>query len=74
MIDRFINICYRGFFVLASLLFIVALWDKLLGLFALRLSWVPFDPGRLLQISALLMVFVIALLLRQIREAMSKKG
>ena len=74
MIDRFINICYRGFFVLAGLLFIVAVWDKFLRRFDLKLSWVPYDPSRLIEISALLMVFVIALLLRQIREGINKKG
>jgi hypothetical protein len=36
------------------------------------MTWLPYEPSRLFELSALLMIFVIALLLREMREQLKK--
>ena len=68
MIDKWTSIICRVFFVIAFALLIIAIWDKFLRLFGWTLSFVPYQPARLFELSGILMIFVLALLLRQIRE------
>ena len=68
MIDKWTSIICRVFFVIAIAMLIIAIWDKFLRLFGWSLSFVPYQPGRLFELSGILIVFVLALLLRQIRE------
>ena len=63
----------RLLFVVATLLLLVALFDWVIGWFGYALTWVPYEPGRLLEFAAILVIFVIALLLRQIRDAVRQK-
>jgi len=73
MVDRLTSIVSRVLFFFAVLLLIVGVSDRILRLFDLTLSWVPYEPGRLMELSAILVVFVISLLLRQIREEVKKR-
>ena len=73
MIDQAVFFLNRVFFVVALLLLVVALWDRLLQTFGWTLTFLPYQPSRLLEISAILMVFVIAMLLRQIRDRIQAK-
>ena len=68
MIDKWTSIFCRVFFVIAFVLLIIAIWDKFLRLFGWTLSFIPYQPGRLFELSGILIIFVLALLLRQIRE------
>ena len=68
MIDKWTSIFCRVFFVIAFALLIIAIWDRFLRLFGWTLSFVPYQPARLFELSGILMIFVLALLLRQIRE------
>jgi hypothetical protein len=68
MIDKWISIICRVFFVISFALLFIAIWDKFLRLFGWTLSFVPYQPARLFELSAMLIIFVLALLLRQIRE------
>jgi hypothetical protein len=52
---------------------VIALADWFIGWFGYQLTWVPYEPGRLLEFSAILVIFVIALLLRQIRDTLRHK-
>ena len=72
MINTLTSILCRLFFVVSLLLLFIALWDKFIRLFGWTISWITYLPGRLLEFSAVLMIFVIALLLRQIREGLKK--
>ena len=72
MIDQTISFICRIFFVVALVLLFLAIWDRVLLTFGWTLTFLPYQPGRLMELSALLMVFVIALLLRQIREKLGK--
>jgi len=62
----------RVCFIVSLVLLFLALWDKLLRFFGWAMTWLPYEPGRLFELSALLMIFVIALLLREIREQLKK--
>jgi len=66
------NILCRVFFIVSLVLLFIALWDRLLRFFGWTMTWLPYEPGRLFELSALLMIFVIALLLREIREQLKK--
>ena len=68
MINKLTSIFSRIFFAVASLLLLIAIIDWIMRLFGWTLSWLPYKPGRLLEFAAYVMVFVIVLLLRQIRE------
>lgn len=73
MKDSHYSFISRLLFIVAALLSILAVWNWALGWFGYHLSWVPYEPGRLFEFSAILVIFVIALLLRQIRDALRQK-
>ena len=72
MIDKLISIFCRLFFAIALLSLLIAIWDRILRLFGWSLTWITYTPRMILELSAMLMIFVIALLLRQIREELKK--
>jgi len=72
MIEKVINIIPRIFFILAFGLFALAILEGVLDLFKWTLSFLPYQAGRLFEFAGILLIFVIALLLRQIREELKK--
>jgi hypothetical protein len=72
MFDKISSVVSRIFFAFAFFLLFIAFLDKFLGLFGWQLSWLPYEAGRLLEFSAILLIFVIALILRQMRELLKK--
>ena len=70
--EKLWNTVYRLFFAVAIVLFIIAVVDWFLRLFGWTFSWLSYQPGRVLQFSAILMIWVAALLLRQIRAQLRK--
>ena len=68
-LDRFSSVFSRVFFVVAVVLLAAAVLEKIVNLAGYTLVRV-YEPQRLLELAATMMVFVIALLLRQIRERM----
>jgi hypothetical protein len=67
-IDRWTSVVARTFFFGAFLLLAVAVLVKLLNAFGALALGVTVTPARLLEWAVILLIFVIALLLRQIRE------
>ena len=72
MIDKVISFLNRSFFTVACVLLLLAIWDRILQLFGWTIDWY-YEAGRVLEFSAIMMIFVIALLLRQIREQLKNK-
>ncbi|MBD3403326.1 hypothetical protein GF420_10560 [candidate division GN15 bacterium] len=66
--DWLTSISSRIFFAAAVIVLIIGVIDWILRLFDWTFSWVPYEPGRMLTFSAVLMIYVAVLLLRQIRE------
>jgi len=73
MSNKYMSWFSRLFFFVALILLIVAAWDRVLHAFGYSLSFLPYEPGRLFEFSAILVIFVIAVLLRQIRDAVKGK-
>lgn len=73
MIDKYTSFFSRLFFVVAIIILLLAVWDRIIGLFGWTITWLYYQPGRLLEFSAILIIFVIALLLRQIRQELRKE-
>ena len=63
-----IQLLSRLFFVAALGILGIALLEMLLNLFDYTVLRGQYSPGRLIELSAALLVFVIAVLLRQIRD------
>lgn len=72
MIDKLTSFFSRLFFAVAFILLVIAALDWFIRLFGYRFTWVPYQPGRMFEFSAILMIFVVVFLLRQIRERISK--
>ena len=72
--ERLNSIVARTFFFGAFLLFAMAVVFKLLVMLGLAPYDYSFNPARVLEWAVILLVFVIASLLRQIREEMKKGG
>ena len=73
MKDSHYSLFSRLLFFVASIMFLIAVWEWVLQMFDYTLTWMPYSPGRLFEFAAILVIFVIALLLRQIRDALKSK-
>jgi hypothetical protein len=67
-IDGIVSVVCRVFFAGAFILLALGVLERLSFAFVYTLMRGVFSGGRLLEISAVLLVFVIALLLRQVRD------
>ena len=68
MADKLTSIFCRVFFVIALILVFIAVLERILRFFGWTLSLFAYQPGRIFEFSGIFMIFVIALLLRQIRD------
>jgi len=73
MIDKITSYFSRIFFFIAIALLGIAVLDWFLGQLGWTLSWINYRPGRLMEFAAILVLFVIVLVLRQIRELLKQK-
>lgn len=71
-IDSLSSLVSRLFFILAFVLLGLAVVERIVNYFGYTISGRAYPGGRLLEFAAIFMVFVIALLLRQIREQLKK--
>ena len=68
MADKLTSIFCRLFFAIALILVFVAVLDRVLRFFGWTLTFFTYQPGRIFEFSGIFMIFVVALLLRQIRD------
>ena len=59
-------------FFAAFLLLAIAALEYVVNVFGFTILSTLYTPGRLLEISSVMLLFVVALLLRQIRDGMAK--
>ena len=64
----------RFLFVLAFVLAGFAVWEKLANVSGYTVLRGAFAPNRLLELAGIALLFVIALLLREIQHALAPKG
>lgn len=68
------SIMSRVFFFAAFLLLAVAVFERLINYFGFTILGSSYTPGRMLEFAGIMLLFVIALLLRQTREGLPGKG
>ena len=74
MIDKWTHILSRIFFTAAFIISILYLVARILYICGWILPWLPISSGRFLELVAIALLFVITLLLRQIREELRKQS
>jgi len=72
MNEKHVSLFNRLFFAVAVILVIIAVVDWIMRLFGYTIGWLPYNPGRLFEFAAIMMIFVMVALLRQIRDALRK--
>ena len=73
MINQLISVVSRILFIGAFLLAALAIWEKLANLFGFTITLLGgYFPSRLLELSAIALLFVIALQLREIKQVSNK--
>jgi hypothetical protein len=70
----FTSILSRVFFVVAFVLAGIGTWERLARLFGYTVVRGYYDPWRLLEYSAVALLFVVALQLREIKMSLRAKG
>ena len=73
-LDQLSSIAARVLFALALLLLVLAVLERLAFAFGYTIVGSTITGGRMLEIAATFAVFVIVLLLRQIREALKQEA
>lgn len=73
MINTLTNVLYRILFAFSLFLLIISVWNKIIWFFGWSIAMMPGKPTRYFELAAFLMIFVIAILLRQIRDQLQKK-
>ena len=74
MINKWTHILSRIFFGAACVFSIIYVLDRALFFYGWDLLWIPFSANRLLDLVVIALIFVITLLLRQIREELKKQS
>jgi hypothetical protein len=73
-IDNFYKIFSRSLFFFALAMLAVGFVEIAANLFGSSVLRGLYTGGRLIEVSAALLVFVVAILLRQIRDALTNRG
>ena len=74
MFDKWNSMVSRVFFIAAFLLVIVALVDRFINFFGYTILSGGYTAGRVLEFAALMLIVVITLQLRQIRENLKSQA
>jgi len=73
MFDRIQDVLVKLFLLAAFLILLIAVWGKLISFLGWRYTFaINYPPSKLLEYAAIMLLFGIALLLRQIRDEQAK--
>lgn len=73
-IDLFYKIFARSLFFIALAILAVGFIELIANFFGSSVMSAGYTAGRMIEVSAALVIFVIAVLLRQIRDALANQG
>ena len=73
-INKISSIVSRLFFAGALILLVLAVWERLANAFGYTVVRESFTASRLIELAVILVIFIIALLLRQIREELKQRS
>jgi len=71
-LNKLLSAVSRIFFFCAALLLVVAIVERLVNLFGYTILRSAYSGGRVLEFAAVLLIFVVALTLRQVRDQLKK--
>ena len=72
--DKLSSFLSRVFFLAAFLLLAIAVLERLVSFVGYTILGSAYTAGRMLEFAAVMLLFVIALLLRQVRESSQRKA
>jgi hypothetical protein len=72
--DRLTSFLNRVFFTVAFVFLALAVLDRFVSFFGYTILGRMYTAGRLLEFAAIMLLFVMALLLRQTRDALQRKA
>jgi membrane protein YdbS with pleckstrin-like domain len=72
--DKLTSFFNRVFFLAAFLLLAIAVLERLVSFVGYTILGSAYTAGRMLEFAAIMLLFVIALLLRQVRESFQRKA
>ncbi len=72
-IETWMSVFSRIMFIAAVVCFFLAVFEKLANLNGQTLSFINYEPGRLLEFAAIMLLFVITVTLRRIRKELSTR-
>ena len=73
-LESLASIFNRLFFIGAFVLFAIAILEKVANITGYTIIGISYTPGRLFEFAAIMLMFVITLLLRNIRESAGTKA
>ena len=73
MKDKYYSLISRLLFLIAAAMFVLAVSEWTIQWFGYTFKWLIYEPGRLFELAAVMAIFVITLLLRQIRDILKSK-
>jgi len=71
--EKITSMISRAFFVVAFTLLGLAVIERVVNFFGYTIRGQMYTPGRVLEFSAVLLLFVLALQLREVREALRSR-
>ena len=72
--DKWMSLLSRVLFLAAFLLLAIAVLERLVNYVGYTIVGAAYTSGRLLEFAAMMLLFVIAILLRQTREELRKRS
>jgi len=72
--DKCTSMMSRVLFFASFLLLTIAVLERLVNYFGFTILGTSYTPGRMLEFAGIMLLFVIALLLRQTREELRRKA
>jgi hypothetical protein len=72
--DKLTSFFNRVFFLAAFVLLALAVVDRVVAWFGYTILGAAYSAGRLLEFAAIMLLFVLALLVRQMRDGLHGKG
>jgi hypothetical protein len=73
MPGKLIGLFSRILFIISFLIFVISFWEKIANMMGLTLILGYYSSWHLLEISAIILLFVIALQLREIKQSLAAK-
>lgn len=72
--DKVLSTLSRVLFLASFVLLAIAVLERFINYFGYTILGASYTPGRMLEFAAIMLLFVIAILLRQSREELRRRG